>query len=76
MSKTIAIDLDGVIFDTERYFRVASEIEDVNKYGLNNKVDNRNLRFQDRYNWDKDFIEDFYKKTYMILKKDAELCQE
>ena len=27
MSKTIAIDLDGVIFDTERYFRVASEIE-------------------------------------------------
>lgn len=50
MSKIIAIDLDGVIFDTERYFRVASEIEDVNKYGLNNKVDNRNLRFQDRYN--------------------------
>ena len=50
MSKTIAIDLDGVIFDTERYFRVASEIEDVNKYGLNNKIDNRNVRFQDRYN--------------------------
>lgn len=63
MSKTIAIDLDGVIFDTERYFRVASEIEDVNKYGLNNKIDNRNVRFQDRYNWDKDFEESFYAKN-------------
>lgn len=62
-SKTIAIDLDGVIFDTERYFRVASEIEDINKYGLNNKVDNRNVRFQDRYNWDKEFIESFYAKN-------------
>ena len=51
MSKNIAIDLDGVIFDTERYFRVASEIEDVNKYGLNNKINNKNVRFQDRYNW-------------------------
>ena len=59
MSKTIAIDLDGVIFDTERYFRVASEIEYINNYGLNNKVDNRNVRFQDRYNWDKEFIESF-----------------
>lgn len=63
MSKNIAIDLDGVIFDTERYFRVASEIEDVNKYGLNNKINNKNVRFQDRYNWDKDFAEAFYAKN-------------
>ena len=70
MSKNIAIDLDGVIFDTERYFRVASEIEDVNNYGLNNKIDNRNVRFQDRYNWDKNFEESFYaKNVYDIEEK-------
>ena len=63
MSKTIAIDLDGVIFDTERYFRVASEIEDVNKYGLNN------VRFQDRYNWDKEFIESFYAKNVYDIEE-------
>ena len=69
MSKTIAIDLDGVIFDTERYFRVASEIEDVNKYGLNNKIDNRNVKFQDRYNWDKDFEENFYAKNVYDIEE-------
>ncbi len=69
MSKTIAIDLDGVIFDTERYFRVASEIEDINNYGLNNKVDNRNVRFQDRYNWDKGFIESFYAKNVYDIEE-------
>lgn len=69
MSKTIAIDLDGVIFDTERYFRVASEIEDINNYGLNNKVDNRNVRFQDRYNWDKEFIESFYAKNVYDIEE-------
>ena len=69
MSKTIAIDLDGVIFDTERYFRVASEIEDINNYGLNNKVDNRNVRFQDRYNWDKKFIESFYAKNVYDIEE-------
>ena len=42
MNKKIAIDLDGVIFDTERYFRVFTEIEDVNHYGFNNvKESNR-----------------------------------
>ena len=69
MSKTIAIDLDGVIFDTERYFRVASEIEDINNYGLNNKVDNRNVRFQDRYNWDKEFTESFYAKNVYDIEE-------
>lgn len=63
MNKKIAIDLDGVIFDTERYFRVFTEIEDVNHYGFNNVKDNREVRFQDRYNWDDDFTEDFYSKN-------------
>ena len=72
----IAIDLDGVIFDTERYFRALSEIEDVNKYGLNNKLDNRNIRFQDRYNWDDDFITNFYAKNVYDIEEKCGLMPE
>ncbi len=59
----IAIDLDGVVFDTERYFRVISEIEDVNNFGLNNRLNNEELRFQERYNWNKKFSDGFYAKN-------------
>ena len=67
----IAIDLDGVIFDTERYFRVASEIEDVNNFGLNNKINNNELKFQERYKWSSKFCDDFYSKNVFKIEKTA-----
>ena len=71
MEKKIAVDLDGVIFDTERYFRVFSDIEDVNNFGFNNVIDKKKTRFQDRYKWDKDFIEDFYSKNVYDFEKSS-----
>lgn len=71
MKKKIAVDLDGVIFDTERYFRVFSDIEDVNNFGFNNVIDKKKTRFQDRYKWDKDFIEDFYSKNVYDFEKSS-----
>ena len=41
----IGIDLDGVVFDSEKEFRVYSELYDMIDLKQNSKVDNRELRF-------------------------------
>ena len=41
----IGIDLDGVVFDSEKKFRVYSELYDMIDLKQNSKVDNRELRF-------------------------------
>lgn len=43
----IGIDLDGVVFDSEKEFRVYSEIYDMMDLKQNSKTDNRELKFQD-----------------------------
>ena len=45
----IAVDLDGVIFDTERDFRVLCEIYDIDNHKQNKVINNSFLKFQDRY---------------------------
>ena len=58
----IGIDLDGVIFDSERIFRVYAELYDVLELHQNGIIDNREVKFQDRYNWSQEIIDDFMKK--------------
>lgn len=60
----IGIDLDGVIFDSEKEFRVYSELYDMIDLKQNSKKDNRNLKFQDRFNWTQENIEGFLKKYH------------
>ena len=50
----IGIDLDGVVFDTEKEFRVYSELYDVLELKQNNKINNAELKFQDRFKWTKE----------------------
>ena len=47
----IGIDLDGVIFDSEKLYRVYTELYDMIELGKNSKKDNRELKFQDRFDW-------------------------
>ena len=47
----IGIDLDGVVFDSEKGFRVYSELYDMIDLQQNSKVDNQELKFQDRFQW-------------------------
>ena len=42
----IGIDLDGVIFDSERIFRVYAELYDVIELHQNSIVDNREVKFK------------------------------
>ena len=55
----IGIDLDGVIFDSEKEFRVYSELYDMLDLKQNSKINNQELKFQDRFNWSKEEIEGF-----------------
>lgn len=58
--KKIAIDIDGVVFDTEDLFRVYSEIFDVDVIGKDSILDNTQRTFQKRYNWTEEEKQKFY----------------
>ncbi len=67
----IAVDLDGVIFDTERDFRVLCEIYDVDNFNKNNVIDNNALKFQDRYSWDNEESEKFYSDNVFDIEENS-----
>lgn len=60
----IGIDLDGVIFDSEREFRVYSELYDMIDLKQNSKVDNKELKFQNRFKWTQEEIKGFLDKYH------------
>lgn len=60
----IGIDLDGVIFDSEKEFRVYSELYDILDLHANNIKNNKELRFQDRYQWTQEQVEVFLRKYH------------
>ena len=60
----IGIDLDGVVFDSEKEYRVYSELYDMLDLKQNSKTDNRKLAFQDRFNWTQEEIDGFLKKYH------------
>ena len=65
----IGIDLDGVIFDTEKTFRVYSELYDMLELKQNSKENNYELKLQDRFNWSEEQINDFFNKYCIALSK-------
>ena len=60
--KKIALDLDGVVFDSENLFRVYSEIYDVDVNKKDTIIDNTQRTFQKRYNWTEEESKEFYNK--------------
>lgn len=67
----IGIDLDGVIFDSEKEFRVYSELYDMIDLKQNSKINNQELKFQDRFNWNQEEIERFLKKYHKQIILEA-----
>ena len=55
----IGIDIDGVILDSEREFRIQSELYDVIKLNRNSIIDNKELKVQARYEWSEQELYDF-----------------
>lgn len=62
----IGIDLDGVVIDSEKQFRNASELYDINILKKNSMIEPTELSFQKRYNWSKEesqrFIDEYFIK--------------
>jgi len=67
----IGIDLDGVIFDSERIFRVYAELYDILELHQNGIIDNREVKFQDRYNWSKEIIDDFMERYHTSIVRES-----
>ena len=71
--KKIALDLDGVVFDTENLYRVYTEIYDVDVFNKDNLKDNTKRLFQDRYNWTADECKELYNKIAPTVLNDANI---
>lgn len=67
----IGIDLDGVIFDTERAFRVHAELYDLLTLKTNNMKDRKSLRLQNRYNWNSQELEEFLQIYHEKIVREA-----
>ena len=61
--KKIALDLDGVVFDSENLYRVYTEIHDTEKHKKDTIIDNSQRIFQKRYNWTKEEFDNFYQEN-------------
>lgn len=67
----IGIDLDGVIFDTEKEFRVYSELFDMIDLKQNSKIDNREMTAQKRFAWSDEEISRFLNKYHKQIIEEA-----
>ncbi len=69
--KKIALDLDGVVFDSENLYRVYTEIYDTDVNKKDTIIDNSQRIFQKRYNWTEEEFKNFYNKNAEIVLKNA-----
>lgn len=67
----VALDLDGVVFDSENLYRVYTEIYDVEKNKKDTLIDNTQRTFQKRYNWSKEEVKKFYSENAEKVLKTA-----
>ena len=52
------------MFDSEKEYRVYTELYDMLDLGKNTKRENREIKFQKRFNWSKEEIDGFVKKYH------------
>lgn len=67
----IGIDLDGVVFDSEKDFRIYQELYDIFELKENNKVDEKEIRLEKRFNWPKETAMNFLDKYHGPVVQEA-----
>lgn len=65
----IGIDLDGVVFDSEKDFRIYSELYDLLELKQNSKINEKEIKFQNRFNWSEEQAKDFSKRFCNFIIK-------
>ncbi len=68
----IGIDLDGVLFDTENWFRTYATFYNAEHFKCK-EVDREELYFQKRYLWSKEQESEFYEDCYRQIEREAPL---
>lgn len=71
--KKIALDLDGVVFDSENLYRVYTEIYDVENNKKDTIIDNTQRIFQKRYSWSEEEFKKFYNENAEKVLKTANI---
>lgn len=66
----IAVDLDGVVFDTENYYRTYSHLYDIALI-KNGMIDGTEMGVHKRYGWNNDQANEFYEKYTAQVLSDA-----
>lgn len=67
----IGIDLDGVIYDSEKDFRVYQELYDMYVLKKNTKIDEKEIRIQKRFGWSDEIFMDFLDRYYAPIVKET-----
>ena len=67
----IGIDLDGVVFDSEKEFRVYSELYDMIDLKQNSKINNKEIKFQDRFKWTQEETDNFISKYHKQIIEES-----
>lgn len=73
LKKKIALDLDGVVFDSENLYRVYTEIYDVINHKKDTIIDNSEKLFQKRYNWTEEEFKNFYSENALKILKSSNI---
>lgn len=69
----IGIDLDGVVIDSENTWRVYEEVFDIEEVGGNNIINKEEPYFQQRYNWNEETQDKFWKNCVLEASIDSNL---
>ena len=67
----IGIDIDGVIFDSETYFRCFAEIYDIDSVINSGIRDKNEVRVQRRYNWTPEQFATYVRDIMLPLEKEV-----
>lgn len=66
----IGVDLDGVVFNTEKVWQTSAELYDVIYLKRNSVIDRNEVRVQDKYAWTEEELQKFLDKYLYIEKFD------
>ncbi len=67
----IGIDLDGVVFDTESYYRAYSDYFDYEKNLNRGKFDRKEARVQRRFDWAPELLQQFFDEYMFSVQEEA-----
>ena len=67
----IGIDLDGVVYDSEKDWRIYSELYDMIELKQNSKLNEKELPFQTRFNWSEEEQRKFFEKYCEVIEEES-----